>query len=398
MSLKPEQNYLKNQRLVTIFKKMRSSWIPYTLVILLCVSHIFIEVIQQYEEYLTIDQNNVLIFSRWIKSQLDFGRLIFSNIPYMVILLLYYWCAISLCIFIFQSRIENYHIQNNIEAATVSPKTSDDPKVLELKLKQVRSWRKAWLVYVTILLISTSLIYKFGANGWYSVELLQFFESPERYPFVSFFFEFISDVALLVIPLSAVYALILYLIETNIHTRLTKLANGIEAMENEIRIQQVSEDIYKHSIKMSYEYLNQYYEQTRKQAENGFRITMNVAIGGGIIIALGILAMFLGQMEPAYITTATGVIIEFIASIFFYLYNRTMQNMGDYHNKLVLSQNIAIALEVVKDIEGEEQNNVKSHMVKELIRDINTHINENKPERKSDSVEHPKPQPAENDA
>jgi hypothetical protein len=365
--------------------------------ILSYISLAVIKLTHEYDAYLEMMPSGYN-FSNWIKYEVGLDLLITKHVPIIAFLLLYYWGAASLCIFIYQTRIERYHILNNNEAPTVSFQPPDDPKVLELKLKQERSWRKAWLVYVTILLISTGLIYKVGNDGMYAYDLRLCFKNPEENPLISFLIEFIPDVALLVIPLSAVYALILYLIETNIHTRLTKLENGIEAMENEIRIQQVSEDIYKHSIKMSYEYLNQYYEQTRKQAENGFRITMNVAIGGGIIIALGILAMFLGQMEPAYITTATGVIIEFIASVFFYLYNRTMQNMGDYHNKLVLSQNIAIALEVVKDIEGEEQNNVKSHMVKELLRDINTHINENKPERKSDSVEHPKPQPAENNS
>lgn len=397
MSHKPDQNYLLNQKMLSFFKKMRSSWIPYAVMILSYISLAVIKLTHEYDAYLEMMPSGYN-FSNWIKYEVGLDLLITKHVPIIAFLLLYYWGAASLCIFIYQTRIERYHILNNNEAPTVSFQPPDDPKVLELKLKQVRSWRKAWLVYVTILLISTGLIYKVGNDGMYAYDLRLCFKNPEENPLISFLIEFIPDVALLVIPLSAVYALILYLIETNIHTRLTKLENGIEAMENEIRIQQVSEDIYKHSIKMSYEYLNQYYEQTRKQAENGFRITMNVAIGGGIIIALGILAMFLDQMEPAYITTATGVIIEFIASIFFYLYNRTMQNMGDYHNKLVLSQNIAIALEVVKDIEGEEQNNVKSHMVKELLRDINTHINENKPERKSDSVEHPKPQPAENNS
>lgn len=397
MSPKPEQNYLLNQKRLSSYKKLRSSWIPYAVIIFFYLSVVGYILLREYDNYNMLVSNDYRFF-QWIKFEVGFDRLIIKYVPIIAFLLLYYWGAITIVMSICQARIERYHILNNTEPTTVSSQTPDDPKVLELKLKQVRSWRKAWLVYVTILLISTGLIYKVGNHGNYAFDLRLCFEYPDKYPLISFLIEFIPDVALLVIPLSAVYALILYLIETNIHTRLTKLENGIEAMENEIRIQQVSEDIYKHSIKMSYEYLNQYYEQTRKQAENGFRITMNVAIGGGIIIALGILAMFLDQMEPAYITTATGVIIEFIASIFFYLYNRTMQNMGDYHNKLVLSQNIAIALEVVKDIEGEEQNNVKSHMVKELLRDINTHINENKPERKSDSVEHPKPQPAENNS
>ena len=46
--------------------------------------------------------------------------------------------------------------------------------------------------------------------------------------------------------------------------------------------------------------------------------------------------MFLGYVTPSYVTCASGVVTEFIASIFFYLYNKTVSSMSKYHNKLVL--------------------------------------------------------------
>lgn len=52
--------------------------------------------------------------------------------------------------------------------------------------------------------------------------------------------------------------------------------------------------------------------------------------------------------------------------------------MGDYHNKLVLSQNIAIALKVTDSISSEKQDEVKAELVKELISNVNEHINENR--------------------
>lgn len=136
----------------------------------------------------------------------------------------------------------------------------------------------------------------------------------------------------------------------------------------------VDNDIYKNLIKISYKYLDEYYLQTRQQAQKGFMVTVSVSIMGAVIIAIGIGAMFLGKTTPAYVTTASGVITEFVASVFFYLYNKTISSMGDYHNKLVLSQNVSIALKIAESISGEGAEKVKNHIVEELVKDINAHI------------------------
>lgn len=136
----------------------------------------------------------------------------------------------------------------------------------------------------------------------------------------------------------------------------------------------VEEDIFENSIKMSYKYLDQYYLQTREQAQRGFFVTVCVAIFGAVLIGGGIIAMFVGATEPSYITCATGVITEFIAAIFFYLYNRTVASMSKYHNKLVLSQNISIALKVSDSLPPEEKIKTKNLIVTELLKDINCHL------------------------
>lgn len=135
------------------------------------------------------------------------------------------------------------------------------------------------------------------------------------------------------------------------------------------------EDLLKNSLQMSYKYLDQYYLQTREQAQKGFFVTITVSICGAIIIGIGIIAMFVGKGNAAYITTASGVITEFIAAVFFYLYNKTIQSMGAYHNKLVLSQNIAIALKISDSLSDDIKNEAKKNIIEELIKDINNHIN-----------------------
>lgn len=137
---------------------------------------------------------------------------------------------------------------------------------------------------------------------------------------------------------------------------------------------QTPEDIFENTIKMSYTYLNQYYLQTKEQAQKGFFITVTISIFGAILIAVGIGAMFIGKVHPSYVACASGIIVEFISSIFFYLYNKTVVSMSDYHNKLVLSHNISIALKVSDALPDEDKAKTKEAIVNELLKDINSYL------------------------
>lgn len=163
---------------------------------------------------------------------------------------------------------------------------------------------------------------------------------------------------------------------------------SIEILENPVRRKideyeaehlkkDVEEDIFENSIKMSYKYLDQYYSQTKEQAQKGFWATMFVAALGAILIAGGIIAMYFGAADSSYVTCGAGVITEFISAVFFYLYNRTVSSMGSYHNKLVLSHNVSIALKVAESLPAEDQAKAKNQIVSELLKDVNIHMIKN---------------------
>lgn len=162
----------------------------------------------------------------------------------------------------------------------------------------------------------------------------------------------------------------------------TKLERQILEYES-VHIQKdIKNDIFENSIRMSYNYLDQYYKQTREQAQKGFWITVAISIVGAILIFVGVIAMFFGKTEPSYITCAVGAITEFISAIFFYLYNKTISSMSQYHNKLVLSQNISIALKVADSLPEDKQAEAKSTIVNELLKDINTYLVEEESTKK----------------
>ena len=140
---------------------------------------------------------------------------------------------------------------------------------------------------------------------------------------------------------------------------------------------EAQEDLFRNSIKTSYTYLDQYYAQTRKQAQQGFIITVSIAVCGAILIFGGVGFLLFGNSEkvtPAYITCASGAITEFISAVFFYLYNKTVTSMNSYHDKLVLSQNIAFALRVADSLSEEKKDDAKLAIISELVKDVNAQM------------------------
>ena len=175
-------------------------------------------------------------------------------------------------------------------------------------------------------------------------------------------------VAVLIGILVAIYAYLMFELQES-QIRRKMLEYEVEDIKEEVQ-----EDVFENSIKMSYKYLDQYYLQTREQAQKGFFVTVCVSAIGAILLGIGIVAMFLEKTEPSYVTCASGVITEFIAAIFFYLYNKTIVSMSKYHNKLVLSQNISIALKVADTLPSDDKTKSKNKIIEELLKDINSYL------------------------
>jgi uncharacterized membrane protein len=98
-------------------------------------------------------------------------------------------------------------------------------------------------------------------------------------------------------------------------------------------------------------------------------------VGFGIVVA-GIVMMFWGKTQPAYVTTAVGVVSQFISAVFFYLYNRTILEMGQYHGKLVLTQNVSVALKIAEGLPENARSQSQQSLIERLTQDVNLYLSE----------------------
>ncbi|HJP17120.1 MAG: hypothetical protein CMD96_02860 [Gammaproteobacteria bacterium] len=129
-------------------------------------------------------------------------------------------------------------------------------------------------------------------------------------------------------------------------------------------------------VQINFKYLDQYYEQTQSQANKSFLLAAFASFVGLAIITVGIVMMYngAGDVTPAYVTTAAGVTSEFIAAIFFYLYNQTVSKMSDYHDKLVVTQNISLALKIAEELEAAEKSDTQKQLVDRLSENVNEYL------------------------
>jgi hypothetical protein len=110
------------------------------------------------------------------------------------------------------------------------------------------------------------------------------------------------------------------------------------------------DDIFKYLLLIDASALESYVVQTRIQAKESFQNSKYIAIAGFALIAigisLGIASNFVGvsTLDAAYLASLAGILTEFISGTFFYLYNRTLQQLNLFHQRMLASKQIATSL------------------------------------------------------
>jgi hypothetical protein len=119
------------------------------------------------------------------------------------------------------------------------------------------------------------------------------------------------------------------------------------------------DEVFKYLLLINVASLESYVAQTRVQAEQSFRWSKAVAVIGFLIIAVGVsVAIYTSaggaiRIEAAYLASLSGVVVEFVAGVFFYLYNRTLQQINVFHQRLADSQQLSISL-IANSLIGDE--------------------------------------------
>lgn len=106
-------------------------------------------------------------------------------------------------------------------------------------------------------------------------------------------------------------------------------------------------------VKINVENLAEYYNLVKVHTNNSFRASLLAGVIGFGLILIGVIAGFGGAetATPAKLAAVSGVVTEFISGVFFYLYNRTVRQLKEYHDSLLDVQNVLLSLKLVNETE-----------------------------------------------
>lgn len=111
-------------------------------------------------------------------------------------------------------------------------------------------------------------------------------------------------------------------------------------------------------VRMNVEHLAAYYTLVKGHTEKSFRITARICISGFFLIAAGIIisiSKVTNSSVVSYVTIASGLITEIIASVYFSHYTRTVRQMRGYADSLNIEQNILLSLKLLEDTHDENE-------------------------------------------
>lgn len=139
--------------------------------------------------------------------------------------------------------------------------------------------------------------------------------------------------------------------------------------EEQVKVENTSQgdSYFSTLVRINIDNLSDYYTLVRVHTDNSFKVTISVGIVGFVLIVLGLVLGFFDDESiktTSFIATGSGIIVEFISSVFFYLYNRTIKQLKGYHDSLLSVQNILLSFKLVGDMSDQDR---KAEMMVKMI-------------------------------
>ena len=163
-----------------------------------------------------------------------------------------------------------------------------------------------------------------------------------------------------------------------LETSISESKNELLALEAKIRVYSrfhelrhlKKESYFETLVEINTHNLEDYYTLVKVHTDNSFRVAIIAGIVGFLLIVIGLLTGFLNDKNTrtiSFIASGAGIITEFIASVFFFLYNRTIKQLKNYHDSLIDVQNILLSFKLIGDISDDKE---KAKMISQMLNSL----------------------------
>jgi hypothetical protein len=125
------------------------------------------------------------------------------------------------------------------------------------------------------------------------------------------------------------------------------------------------EDYFKKLVTINVSMLKEYYFLVKTHTRASFLTSIAAGILGFGLVVVGLAAGYAAKTTTfTAVAAGSGVLMQFISGVFFYLYNRTVRQLKEYHDSLLDVQDVLLALKV---LEGVQDPTMKAETVKSVV-------------------------------
>jgi len=148
---------------------------------------------------------------------------------------------------------------------------------------------------------------------------------------------------------------------------------SLEAKKNIIRPieNDVAPTYFDRLVDINVSNLSDYYRMVKEHTDKSFLASISAGCIGFTLIITGLIIGFTdfeNSKSIAFLSAGSGVIVEFISGVFFYLYNKTTLQLKGYHDSLVNIQNVLLSFKIIEDT---TDSSTKLEMTKSMIAALN---------------------------
>lgn len=143
-----------------------------------------------------------------------------------------------------------------------------------------------------------------------------------------------------------------------IKSRLRKTSENAESKEDVLDV-----------VQLNLNQVTEYYTINKSQASKSFSVGVLAISLGFIVICTGIILCMINktQINIVFITSASGIILEFIGLAYFYMYNKSIKQLNYFYNELMNTQDIMLATKLCESIDAEKKDVIKEKIIDSLI-------------------------------
>lgn len=141
------------------------------------------------------------------------------------------------------------------------------------------------------------------------------------------------------------------------------------------RLSSTQKDDVRGTAASQIELLSRFYDLSLSQAQRSFRWALITGMVGLVFLIAAIGLMLANNRDISLVALASGVIIEFICTINFYLYNKTLTQLTLFQGRLEITQRFLLANSLCESLGDELRDQTRADLIAKLS---STHATEPK--------------------